>query len=203
VYVAAVTTVRRYLLNQTDSNLQGALTLTLPRLAGFLAAGQAANHPLGPRGPNAVPAQSALPSEEKVPALLGAYDMVFVPVRGAQVTLQVAANSGTKTIDWTLSPRTAKIAAKSGPHTLIGPNGAANIRVVSLHAPGVSLVAGTNIDQVYETIVQVELIVLLGSIASSPASTSPARAQHGIAVHRASLDWARQALAALPAPAPA
>jgi two-component system OmpR family sensor kinase len=163
--VAAVTTVRRYLLNQTDSNLQGALTLTLPRLAGFLAAGQAASHRLGPRGPNAVPAQSALRSEEKVPALLGAYDMVFVPVRGAQVTLQVAANSGTKTIDWTLSPRTAKIAAKPGPHTLIGPNGAANIRVVSLRAHGGSLVAGTNIDQVYETIVQVELIVLLGSIA--------------------------------------
>ena len=48
--VAAVTTVRRYLLNQTDNNLQVALTLTLPRLAGFLAAGEAANHPLGPTG---------------------------------------------------------------------------------------------------------------------------------------------------------
>jgi two-component system, OmpR family, sensor kinase len=165
--VAAVTTVRRYLLNQTDSNLQVALTLTLPRLANFLAAGQAAHHAVAgpPREPHAVPAQSALRSKEKVPALLGAYDMVFLPVRGEQVTLQVAANSGTKTIDWTLSPRTAKIAAKPGPHTLIGPNGAANIRVLSLRAPGGSLVAGTNIDQVYETIVQVELIVLLGSIA--------------------------------------
>ncbi|MFZ0188772.1 MAG: HAMP domain-containing sensor histidine kinase [Streptosporangiaceae bacterium] len=163
--VAAVTTVRRYLLNQTDNNLQVALTLTLPRLANFLAAGEAANHPLRPRGPNAVPAQSALPSKEKIPALPGAYDMVFLPVRGAQVTLQVAANSGTNTIGWTLSPRTAKIAAKPGPHTLIGPNGAANLRIVSLRAPGGSLVAGTNIDQVYETIVQVELIVGLGSIA--------------------------------------
>ncbi len=34
--VAAVTTVRRNLLNQTDNNLQVALTLTLPRLAALL-----------------------------------------------------------------------------------------------------------------------------------------------------------------------
>src|SRR6201987_3818458 len=35
--VGAVTTMRRYLLAQTDGNLQGALTLTLPRLAAALA----------------------------------------------------------------------------------------------------------------------------------------------------------------------
>jgi two-component system, OmpR family, sensor kinase len=152
---AAVTTVRRYLLNQTDNNLQGALTLTLPRLAAVLAAGQAANHV----------EQRVPPPNGKIPALPGAYDMVFLPLRGEQVTLQVAANSGTNIIGWTLSPRTAKIAARPGPHTLIGPNGTTQLRIVSLRAPGGSLVAGTSLDQVYETIVQVELIVLLGSIA--------------------------------------
>jgi two-component system OmpR family sensor kinase len=163
--VAAVTTVRRYLLNQTDNNLQGALTLTLPRLAAFLGAGQAANHVVGGSlGSNGLPSQRVLP-KDKVPALPGAYDMVFLPLRGAQVTLQVAANSGAKTIDWTLSPRVAKIAARPGPHTLLGPNGTTHFRIVSLSAPGGSLVAGTSLDQVYETIVQVELIVLLGSIA--------------------------------------
>jgi two-component system OmpR family sensor kinase len=162
--VAAVTTVRRYLLNQTDNNLQGALTLTLPRLAAVLAAGEAVNRPGGPRGPNAVPAQFRPPNGE-VPALPGAYDMVFLPLRGEQVTLQVAAYSGTNTIGWTLPPRTAKIAARPGPHTLLGPNGTTHFRIVSLRAPGGSLVAGTSLDQVYETIVQVELIVLLGSIA--------------------------------------
>ena len=54
--VGAVATMRRYLLTQTDSNLQGALTLTLPRLAAALApafqADRAANH--------AVPAQVSL-----------------------------------------------------------------------------------------------------------------------------------------------
>ncbi|HEV2254608.1 MAG TPA: HAMP domain-containing protein, partial [Streptosporangiaceae bacterium] len=159
--VAAVSTVRRNPLSQTDDNLEVALTLTLPRLAAFLAV----NHQAGPRGTSAVPAQRALPPGETIPALPGAYDMVFLPFRGEQVTLQVAANSGVKTIDWTLSPRTAKIAARPGPHTLIGSNGTANLRVVSLRAPGGSLVAGTSLDQVYETIVQVELIVGLGSIA--------------------------------------
>ena len=46
--VGAVATMRRYLLTQTDSNLQGALTLTLPRLAAALAftsqTAQASNH---------------------------------------------------------------------------------------------------------------------------------------------------------------
>jgi two-component system OmpR family sensor kinase len=164
--VAAVTTVRRYLLNQTDNNLQVALTLTLPRLAAVLAGGQPATHVVaGPRGSNKLPSQQVPTPKERIPALPGAYDMVFLPVRGAQVTLQVAANSGTNTIGWTLSPRTAKIAAAPGPHTLFGPNGTANLRIVSLRAPGGSLVAGTSLDQVYETIVQVELIVGLGSIA--------------------------------------
>jgi two-component system OmpR family sensor kinase len=159
--VAAVGTVRRNLLSQTDANLQVALTLTLPRLAALLAA----NHQAGARGATAVPEQRALPPGGYIPALPGAYDMVFVPARGEQVTLQVAANGGAKTIDWTLAPRTAWIAARPGPHTVIGPNGAANLRVVSLRAAGGSLVAGTSLDQVDETIVQVELIVIWGSIA--------------------------------------
>ena len=158
--VAAVGTVRRNLLSQTDSNLRVALSLTLPRLAALLAF----NHQAGPHYATAVPEQRELPPGF-IPALPGAYDMVFVPARGEQVTLQVAANGGAQTINWTLSPRTAKIAARPGPHTLIGPKGAATLRVVSLRAAGGSLVAGTSLDQVDETIVQVELIVIWGSIA--------------------------------------
>jgi two-component system, OmpR family, sensor kinase len=159
--VAAVGTVRRNLLSQTDDNLQVALTLTVPRLAALLSA----NHQAGARGATAVPKQHALPPGEAIPALPGAYDLVFLPLRGEQVTLQVGANSGAKSIDWTLSPRTAKIASRPGPHTLIGPNGTANLRVMSLRAVGGSLVAGTSLDQIDETIVQVELIVIWGSIA--------------------------------------
>jgi two-component system OmpR family sensor kinase len=172
--VATVTTMRRYLLNQTDNNLQGALTLTLPRLAAIVAAGSAASrpanypanypasHPAGPRGSNA---QFRRPPTGRVPALPGAFDMVFLPSRGQQLTLQVAASGGTRNIDWTLSPKAAEVAAKPGPHILLGPNGTTRVRTLSLRVPGGSLVVGTSLDQVYETIVRVELIVLLGSIA--------------------------------------
>jgi two-component system OmpR family sensor kinase len=156
--IGAVTTMRRYLLTQTDSNLQGALTLTLPRLAAALAftnqAARASNH--------AVPGQVARPAHFKTPSLPGAFDMTFLPFHGQQVTLQVAAGGGYR---WILSPAAAKVAARPGPHTLIGPNGRNQIRVQSLRAAGGSLVAGTSLDQVAKTIDKVEVIVTTGSIA--------------------------------------
>ncbi len=159
--VGAVATMRRYLLTQTDSNLQGALTLTLPRLAATLAltnqAARASSH--------VVPGEVVLPSHFKTPSLPGAFDMIFLPFRGKQVTLQVAANGSAGGYSWFLSPTAAKVAVKPGPHTLIGPNGGSQIRVQSLRAAGGSLVAGTSLDQVAKTIGKVEVIVTTGSIA--------------------------------------
>ena len=98
--VGAVATMRRYLLTQTDSNLQGALTLTLPRLAATLAmtnqVARASNH--------AVPGEVLLPSHFKAPSLPGAFDMTFLPHHGQQVNLQVAANSPAGGVAWFLSP---------------------------------------------------------------------------------------------------
>ena len=86
--VGAVATMRRYLLTQTDSNLQGALTLTLPRLAAALnftaQATQASTH--------AVPAQFEPPAHAKPLSLPGAFDMTYLPRHGRQVNLQVAAD---------------------------------------------------------------------------------------------------------------
>ena len=159
--VGAVATMRRYLLSQTDSNLQGALTLTLPRLAAALAftsqVARASNH--------AVPGQVVLPSHVKTLSLPGAFDMTFLPHHGEQVNLQVAANSPAGGVAWFLSPTAAKVAAKPGPHTLIGVNGSNQIRVRSVRVTGGSLVAGTNLDQVAKTIGKVEFIVTSGSIA--------------------------------------
>ena len=50
--VGAITIMRRYLLAQTDNNLQAALALTVPRLNAILTAGAP---PGGPGGPRAVP----------------------------------------------------------------------------------------------------------------------------------------------------
>ena len=143
------------------ANLHGALTLALPRLAAALAftsqAARASNH--------AVPGQVARPARFKTPSLPGAFDMIFLPLHGQQVMLQVAANGSTGGYRWILSPTAAKVALKPGPHTLIGPNGMNQIRVQSLRAAGGSLVAGTSLDQVAETIDKVEFIVTTGSIA--------------------------------------
>ena len=159
--VSAVTTMRRYLLGQTDNNLQGALTLAVPRLDAMLSGGPP---PGRPGGGHAVAAQFRPPAGSKIPALPGAFDMVFLPFRGAQVTLQVAA-SGLGGNAWTLSPRAARVAAQPGAHTLVGPRGQLLLRIRSLRVPGGSLVAGTGLDQVTNTIDQVEVIVTLGSIA--------------------------------------
>jgi two-component system, OmpR family, sensor kinase len=159
--VGAVATMRRYLLTQTDSNLQGALTLTLPRLAAALnftaQATRASNH--------AVPAQFELPAHAKTLSLPGAFDMTFLPRHGKQVNLQVAANSPAGGVAWVLPPNVARVAAKPGPHTVIGPGGTNLIRVQSLRVTGGSLVAGTSLDQVAKTIGKVEAIVTTGSIA--------------------------------------
>jgi two-component system OmpR family sensor kinase len=160
--VGAVATMRRYLLTQTDSNLHGALTLALPRLAATLAL---ANQVARADG-HAVPGEVVRPpSYVKAPALPGAFDMTFLPFHGQQVTLQVAASGSTGGYSWFLSPAAAKVAAGPGPHTLIGPGGRNQIRVQSLRAAGGSLVAGTSLDQVARTIDKVEVIVTTGSIA--------------------------------------
>jgi two-component system, OmpR family, sensor kinase len=161
--IAAVTTMRRYLLGQTDSNLQGALTLTEPRLDTLLN-GRVTQVP---QGPHAAPAQFRHPLFAKIPALPGAFDMAFLPLRGAQVTLQVAANGGAGQPSWNLSPKATEVAQKPGAHTLSlhGPGGLIWLRIRSLRVTGGSLVAGTNLSQVSTTIDQVELIVTLGSIA--------------------------------------
>jgi two-component system, OmpR family, sensor kinase len=160
--ISAVTIMRRYLLGQTDSNLQGALTLTEPRLDSLL---HGHVTPV-PQGPHAEPAQFRRP-HNFIPALPGAFDMTFLPLRGAQVTLQVAANSRVGQTSWDLSPTAARVASKPGAHTLslYGPRGLIWLRIQSLRVSGGSLVAGTSLDQVTTTIDQVELIVTLGSIA--------------------------------------
>jgi two-component system OmpR family sensor kinase len=162
--LAAVSTARRDLLSQTDSDLQGALTLTLPRLAAITGARWEVDNVLSPHEtPVRFPPGSA--QDSNIPALGGAYDMAFLPVNGGQQTLQVAATAATGGLSWTLSRNQAKIAARPGPHILFSPNGRGEIRAVTLSVPGGALIAGISLDQVDETIVQVELIVIWGSIA--------------------------------------
>jgi two-component system OmpR family sensor kinase len=151
--IGAVTTMRRYLLAQTDSNLHGALVLTAPRLQAILA-GSARRHAV----PSAAPTEVFRRPGAKIPSLPGAFDITFVPVRGRQVALQV--NAGVRG----LSSDLPSWAARPGPHTVLA-QGPTLLRFQSIHVQGGSLVAGTSLSQVTRTIDQVELIVVFGSIA--------------------------------------
>jgi two-component system, OmpR family, sensor kinase len=162
--VGAVTTMRRYLLGQTDNNLQGALTLTVPRLHAILSAAPPPGAPVGAGG---VPEQVRLPPNAMVPALPGAFDMVFLPWRGQQVTLQMSTIGIAPGPTWVLSSRAARVVARPGPHTVLDwtRSGKTPLRVQSIKVRGGSLVAGTSLSQVATTIDQVEAIVTFGSIA--------------------------------------
>jgi two-component system, OmpR family, sensor kinase len=158
---SAVAIMRRHLLNQTDSNLRVALNLTRPRLNALLAVG---TRP-GTAGPPITREPASGPPGPAVPALPGLFDMVFLPTRGRQVTLQVAAAAGRYGAEWTLAPAAAQVVHKPGPHTVIGPGGGALTRIQALRTPGGLLVVGTSLAQVASTIDQVEVIIVLGSLA--------------------------------------
>jgi two-component system, OmpR family, sensor kinase len=151
--LGAVSTMRRYLLAQTDSDLHGALVLTAPRLPAILAAGAQRPSPHGP------PAEVARPRGTRVPSLPGAFDITFVPLRGPQVALQINAAARGRT---SVLPRW--VASRAGPATVLA-RGQTPLRFQSIHVHGGSLVAGTSLSQVTRTIDQVELIVVLGSVA--------------------------------------
>jgi two-component system OmpR family sensor kinase len=150
--LGAVSTMRRYLLAQTDSNLHGALVLTAPRLPGILA--------VRARRQSAQAARNIVwPRDTKVPSLPGAFDITFVPARGRQVALQK--NTSARGLGSVL-PRW--VASRAGPAT-VRARGQAPLRIQSIHVHGGALVAGTSLSQVTKTIDQVELIVILGSAA--------------------------------------
>ena len=159
--VGAIAIMRRYLLGQTDNNLNGALTLTAPRLHAILSGGPAQ---VAPGGPGGVAEYVTVPPNARVPALPGAFDMVYLPSRGQQVILQVATNSGSRSYNWVV-PTAAQVAARPGPHTVDVPQDRTPLRFQAIRVKGGSLVAGTSLSQVAKTIDQVEAIVTFGSIA--------------------------------------
>ena len=162
--VGAVTTMRRYLLTQTDNNLHVAANLTVPRLRAILASGPPPGTPGSP--PGGVPASiRPQPPRSNFPALPGAFDMVFLPLRGQQVTLQVSTAGGPHGANWVVWRRVAQAAVTPGPHTVLTAQGNGPLRVQDIQVRGGSLVVGTSLSQVAKTIDQVEAIVTLGSIA--------------------------------------
>jgi two-component system OmpR family sensor kinase len=142
--VGVVTTMRRYLLTQTDNNLHLALTVTKPRLNSLLAEG-CVEHP-----------NVRCPSP---PGFLGDFEIAFVPWRGPVVTLELVET----TPRHNMAPGFPRSVARAGPHTV--PAGGALFRFRSARVTGGSLVVGTPLGQVTQTADQVQALVTYGSIA--------------------------------------
>jgi two-component system, OmpR family, sensor kinase len=163
---AAVALLRKYLIGQTDGTLQSALSVTRPRLAEMLPAFQRANFAV---------AQPAV----------GQYSITWVPAKGNVVNLQVAPGLVPPAMAMAQYDRTVVAAAAAG-----GSGKAANIaihgtgkaqavittfrllpgiRVWSMAVPAESgtLVAGTNLSDVNDTVKTLELIIATGSAAAA------------------------------------
>jgi two-component system, OmpR family, sensor kinase len=149
--VAVVTAMRRYLLTQTDNNLQLALTVTEPRL-----------HALVPEGaPDPPRVQPPLPTS-KLPGFLGDFEIAFVPLRGTIVILE-AGETAAGSQQFVSQPAGSMLPTQPGPHT--GIIDGVLFRFRSARVTGGWLVVGTSLGQVTQTTGQVEAVVVLGSVA--------------------------------------
>src|SRR5580658_4513944 len=166
---AAITALKKYLVGQTDVTLQSALTVTKPRLNQLL-----------PAFSKARAVRAGVVQWSSFP-VVGAYTIQWVPAKGAVVDLQggpgltppaiaklnyyaanqvaIASASGKS---WTVSNGKGQsvVAAIPAP---------AQFRMVSMAVPGQAgtLVAGTNLSDVNDTVRQLELIVGAGSAAAA------------------------------------
>jgi two-component system, OmpR family, sensor kinase len=151
-------TMRRYLLAQTDNNLQWALTVSLPRLSSLLSEGISPH----PRNLRHKPPGFGRPTP-RVAAVPGDFEIAFMPLRGPVVLLEMGPTAVAARGFVPMPPGTARLLAQPGPHTVLVAGTLFRARSVSV--PRGSLVVGTSLAQVTKTTDQVELIVTLGSIA--------------------------------------
>ncbi len=174
---AAVTALKKYLMGQTDVSLKSALTVTKPRLDQLLPAFAKAGVVRA-----GVIQWSSLPN-------IGAYTIEWVPAKGAVVSLQggpgltppaiaklnyyaqannvvAAAAAGGKGQTVTIQGQTVSVGQVKQVTAI---RAARQFRVVSMAVPGQAgtLVAGTNLSDVNDTVRQLELIVGAGSAAAA------------------------------------
>jgi two-component system, OmpR family, sensor kinase len=171
--IGAIIMTRRYLLAQTDGNLTVALTVTEPKLKSLLAEGVPAP---SPTQSGAVPFAGAdtgrqrprlqsqpLAAKLQFPALVGDFEIAFVPRRGGAVILEVGANTEGGHQFLILQSNVVRGLAQPGLRTTSV--GTAGFRILTAPVQGGWLVVGTSLAQVTQTTDQVEAIVVVGSLA--------------------------------------
>ena len=150
--VGVVTATHRYLLTQTDNNLQLALTVTEPRLTSLLTEGSVVpDRPVGK------------PRPSRLPGFFGDFEIAFVPWDGPAVILEAGATTlgGHSFAD--IQTDIARRFAQPGLYT--SPIDGGLFRILSARVTGGSLVVGTSLSQVTQTAGQVQALVTYGSIA--------------------------------------
>jgi hypothetical protein len=160
--VGVVITMRRYLVLQTDRNLQVAFTVIRPTLSSVSEglARPTRQSPYTRRNETI----GVAPAPFKIPALPGDFDIAFVPARGPTVMLELGTTPAGVHRFVMMRPRMNKLLADPGLHTvLVGKAGP--FRVLSARVKGGDLVVGTSLDEVTRTTDQIGLIVTLGSVA--------------------------------------
>ncbi|MGH3254945.1 MAG: sensor histidine kinase [Streptosporangiaceae bacterium] len=171
---AAVTALKKYLVGQTDVTLKSALTVTKPRLNELL-----------PAFTKARMVKAGVVQWSSMP-IVGAYTIEWVPAKGAVVDLQggpgltppaiaklnyyAQANGAVTVAAAAAGAKGQTVTAVPAPRQVIATiHGAPQFRVVSMAVPGQAgtLVAGTNLSDVNNTVRQLELIVGAGSAAAA------------------------------------
>ena len=161
--VGVVITMRRYLILQTDRNLQVALTVTKPTLGSLISKG-ISRSPRQPPGDRRQTTRGITPANFKMPALPGDFDIALVPVRGPTVVLEIGTGAAGAHSLVMMRPAMDMLLGQRGPHTvLIGNSG--SFRVLTARVSAGFLIVGTSLEQVTKTSDQIGLIVTLGSIA--------------------------------------
>jgi two-component system OmpR family sensor kinase len=161
--IGAVATMRRYLLGQTDQNLQVTLAMTriqLPSLVPGYPPRPAVQATVAqaPGGGGANVTWTGA-SSRPVRSLLGEFSITFFPRGGKPVQLEVGAN-GPAGEQLALPANVTRLVATPGPRTVLSQHGRQPIRV-----NGGKLVAGASLNQVDSTMGRVERIIGVGSIA--------------------------------------
>ena len=151
--IAAVSTMRSYLLGTTRANLQQALTVTAPRLDVLLPAFSVS------RMPNGAMAASYV---------IGEYSVVYRPAHGQRIVLQYGAGFGPRNRLADQLAMAEEVAFTQVPGARIATWTATSARalVAAQRTPGGVLVAGASLDQVNRTVGRIILIVVLGSVAA-------------------------------------
>jgi two-component system OmpR family sensor kinase len=160
--VGVVITMRRYLLAQTDNNLQVALTVTKPTLSSLISEGIPRPSRQPPRARQTT--TGITPANFKIPALPGDFDIALVPVRGPAVWLEIGTGAASVRTSVMTASVMGTLLAERGAHTVQIRN-SGSFRVLTARVSAGFLIVGTSLEQVTKTSDQVGLIVALGSIA--------------------------------------